>query len=166
MEPDRGAEELIGELSRRGATMAVAESCTGGLVASTLTAVPGASRVLWGSAVVYGVGAKERMLGLDRSLLQREGSVSATVTEALAAAVLERSGVDLAAAVTGWAGPGSDGPDPVGTVYVALADGAGSSVRRLRLDGDRSAVRRQATTELIAGALGWIRGGGGERDDR
>lgn len=165
MSGDPRGIQLVRELSRQGKRIALAESCTGGVVAATLTAVPGASRVLWGSAVVYTVAAKEAMLGLDPTLLRQAGTVSATVTEALAVALLERSSADLAAAVTGWAGPDSDGPDPVGTVYLALAEEGGCELRRLQLQGDREGVRRRAAGELIAWALEHVRRLDGGGDD-
>jgi PncC family amidohydrolase len=102
--------------------MAVAESCTGGLVADLLTRVPGASRVFWGAFVSYTVKAKVKMLGLDEEFVKRYGAVSGETARAMARGALERSGADMAVSVTGLAGPDGDGtPTPVGTVWIGTA---------------------------------------------
>ncbi len=129
---------LLGE---RGATLATAESATGGDIAARLARVPGASQALLGSVVVYATEAKQRLLEVAPALLADHGPVSAEVTEALAAAVRERFGADYAIAVTGVAGPATLDDLPVGTGFWALAhpDG-GVEVHGRRIPGDRGQV--------------------------
>jgi PncC family amidohydrolase len=147
------AERLAEVLRGRRETLAVAESCTGGLLAAYLTEVPGSSEYLWGGAVVYSAAAKQRILGLDAAFVEQHGTVSSETTEALASAAREVSGSTYGAAITGWAGPtGGDELDPVGTVYVALAKPNGVETRRYRFGGERSEVRREA----VVSAIGWL----------
>jgi nicotinamide-nucleotide amidase len=140
---------LLGLLAARGETLALAESATAGAISSRLADVPGASRVLVGSLVVYADAAKTRLAGLDAGLVAREGAVSAQVTAALARAARERAGADWGLAVTGVAGPGAvEGPDgvevPVGTCHWAVATPDGEVVvEGHRLTGDRPAVRER-----------------------
>jgi nicotinamide-nucleotide amidase len=118
---------VVHALEHAGATVALAESCTGGLAASMLAAVPGASDVMVLSAVVYQDRAKSILLGLDPELVRREGAVSAKVTRALAEAARDRGEATYGLAITGWAGPGGGTQqDPVGTVYLCLAGPVGS----------------------------------------
>ncbi len=151
MSPSRAASvsELLKRLRAAGQRLAVAESCTGGDVLSLLTAPAGASDCVWGGAVVYTADAKASLAGLARGWVLKQGVVSAAVTEALALGIRERSGVELGAAVTGWAGPTSKGPDPVGTVYLAVAGPYGCCCRRKQLHGDRAAVRAAAAGALL-----------------
>jgi PncC family amidohydrolase len=144
----------VGELLRqRQESLALAESCTGGLIAAAMTTVAGSSDYLWGSAVVYSAEAKQAMLGLDDAILDEYGTVSGETTAALAAEVKRLSGVTFGLAVTGWAGPeGGNDADPVGTVYLALASPEGSETRRFSFAGDREAVREQA----LVSALEWL----------
>lgn len=141
-------EEVVGRLLReRGRRVAVAESCTGGLVASRLTDVPGSSAYFDAGWVVYGNGAKVALLGVDGSAIERHGAVSEPVARMMAIGARDRGGADYGIGITGVAGPGGGAPDkPVGTVFVALAgpDGA-MRVRRLRLPGEREQVKRQAS---------------------
>jgi len=144
----------VGELLRQGqASLALAESCTGGLIAAAMTTVAGSSDYLWGSAVVYSAAAKQTMLGLDDAILDEHGTVSRETTAALAAEVRRISGATHGLAVTGWAGPGGGSDvDPVGTVYLALASADGSETRRCSFAGDREAIREQA----LVSALEWL----------
>ncbi len=133
---------LVGLLRERGLTVALAESCTAGLVAARLADTPGASAVLRGGVVAYADALKESLLGVDRALLRRHGAVSGPVAEAMARGVRERTGADLAGAVTGVAGPGGGSRGkPVGTVWFAVADGEGVRSLRRRFHGDRAFVR-------------------------
>jgi PncC family amidohydrolase len=149
------AEALIQKLSVEGRTLALAESCTAGLVADTLARIPGASRVLWGSFVCYSAGAKVSMLGLDRKRLERYGLVSEETARDMVRGALEKSGAAIAAAVTGLAGPEGDGSAvPVGTVWIAAALGgkkAGGSPRVLdfHFQGARNEVRLQAAVAVL-----------------
>jgi nicotinamide-nucleotide amidase len=141
-----GLPEVVGNLLRdRRLTLALAESCTGGLVAELVTQAPGASDFFLGSAVTYANAAKRDLVGVPESLLERHGAVSAEVARAMADGARRALGSDLALALTGIAGPGG-GSDakPVGLVYCALSTGKGSLVRELRLRGWRDRIRRMA----------------------
>ena len=137
-------------LLSRGERLAVAESCTGGRVAARLASVPGASRWLWGSAVVYTAGAKGAVLGLRAELLERRGTVSEATTVEMARAVRELASVEWSAAVTCWAGPeGGTDVDPVGTAYLAVVGAERVECRRERFVGERSRVCAAATSALL-----------------
>ncbi len=125
---DAVGEALVG----RGATLALAESCTGGLVAKLCTDVPGASAWLLESAVTYANDAKTRRLGVSEALLAERGAVSEEVARAMAEGARATAGADYAVAVTGIAGPAGGTPDkPVGTVHFAVA-GPGGTVHKVR----------------------------------
>lgn len=131
-----------------GLRVATAESCTGGLVAYLLTEVPGASAYFRGGVVAYANEAKVALCGVDPALLEAHGAVSAQVARAMALGVRARFGADLACAVTGIAGPeGGTAAKPVGLTYVAVADPAEITVRRVVWSGDRHANKR-ASAEL------------------
>ena len=140
-------EEVVGlRLAVGGFTLAVAESCTGGLIAHRLTEVPGSSTYFMEGVVTYSNGAKTRLLGVPAELIEARGAVSAEVAEAMAEGVKLRAGTDFGLAVTGVAGPGGGTPEkPVGLVYVALADDAHTEHRRLMLPGDRHLIRWRAS---------------------
>jgi nicotinamide-nucleotide amidase len=146
-EDERPVAELVLELcEERGSTLATAESCTGGLVASRLTAVPGASRVFLGGVVAYANEVKAAELGVPRAVLERHGAVSAEAAEAMAHGVRERLGARVAVAVTGIAGPGGGTPEkPVGLVFVHACAPDGEHGVRSELPGDRELVRGRAT---------------------
>ena len=146
---------LVETLAARGKTMAAAESCTAGLVADRIAAVPGASRVFWGSFVTYMTDAKAVMLGLDRDALVKNGAVSGEPARAMAEAALLKSGASLAVSVTGLAGPSGDGTSvPVGTVWIATAlPGGPPSARVFHLEGGRETVRRAAAEAALREAL-------------
>jgi nicotinamide-nucleotide amidase len=143
---ERPVAELVLELCRRrGWTLATAESCTGGLVAARLTDVSGASDVFVGSVVAYADEVK-RGLGVPEELLHEHGAVSAEAAAAMAAGVRPALGADVAAAVTGIAGPGGGSPDkPVGLVFISVASPDAGSTERFVLPGDREAVRARST---------------------
>lgn len=132
-----------------GEWLAVAESCTGGLLAARLTDPPGASSRIAGGVVAYSDAAKTDLLGVDPHLVERHGAVSGEVAEAMADGALERFGATVAVAVTGIAGPGGGSEDkPVGTVFwcVKRAGEDEGLVRGVRLPGDRAEVRDRAVT--------------------
>lgn len=133
-------EEVVGRLLKeRKLTLAVAESCTGGLVGHRLTEVPGSSAYFERGVVVYSNEAKQALLGVPAELLAAHGAVSGPVVEAMARGVRERAGTDLGLGVTGIAGPEGGSPaKPVGTVFIALASPGGVQVRRFSFGGDRS----------------------------
>ena len=134
------ARRLLEACVKRGLTVATAESCTGGLVAHTITQVPGSSAYLAGGIVSYADRLKVDVLGVPAAVLAAHGAVSAQVARAMADGVRTRLGVDLAASVTGIAGPDGGGPaKPVGLTYIAVADRAGVEVRRFVWRGDRAA---------------------------
>jgi PncC family amidohydrolase len=134
------AERLQGICLGRSLTVGTAESCTGGLVASAITDVPGSSGYFRGAVVAYADETKEGLLGVPADVLAAHGAVSAQVARAMAAGARDRLGVDLAAAVTGVAGPGGGSEaKPVGLTYVAVADRSGVEVRRHQWTGDRIA---------------------------
>ena len=151
-------------LRRRGETLAVAESCTGGLLGGALTAVPGSSDVFWGGVIAYADEAKRRLLGVEGDVLARTGAVSETTALAMARGMRERSGVDRAVSVTGIAGPGGGTPEkPVGTVWIGLAGPGGVRSELLELAGDRAEIRRQTVDRALT--LLVERVGSGERHD-
>ncbi|MEW6225991.1 MAG: nicotinamide-nucleotide amidohydrolase family protein [Chloroflexota bacterium] len=137
----------------RGLSVATAESCTGGLVAHLLTEVPGSSACLRGGIVAYADEVKRSLLDVPAAVLAAHGAVSAQVAVAMAEGVRARLGTDLAVAVTGVAGPdGGSEAKPVGLVYVAVAGGGPTTVRRFLWPGDRSANKRdsaRAALELL-----------------
>lgn len=140
----------------RGLTVAVAESCTGGLIAAAITEIPGSSGYFLGGIVSYSNAAKEALLDVPRSLLEEHGAVSREVAAAMAAGARARFGSDLAVAVTGVAGPdGGTHEKPVGLVYLAVADARGSVVVQKqpepeRAERDRGAIREAAATAALA----------------
>lgn len=146
MTPERAA---LDALTGAGLTLAIAESCTGGLIASRLTALPGASRALLRAEVPYANEAKID-LGVSPGLLEAHGAVSAEVAADMARAVRERAGADLGLSATCIAGPSGATPaKPVGLAFAAVAGPEGIDVRRLDLAGSRAWVREQ----LLEGAL-------------
>jgi nicotinamide-nucleotide amidase len=148
-------ESVIGRLlAERGRSIAVAESCTGGLVAERITDVPGASDYFLGGVVAYANAAKQAQLGVPAELLARHGAVSEPVARAMAEGVRERFASDLGVATTGISGPGGGTADkPVGLVWVALADAGHTHAGRFVFPLDRSRHRR-LTAQL---ALDWVR---------
>jgi nicotinamide-nucleotide amidase len=144
-------EAVLGNgLRLRRLTLATAESCTGGLVAQRITAVPGASDYFAGGAVTYTNQAKAQWLGVSGELIDRLGPVSGEVAEAMARGIRKIAGSSIGISVTGIAGPdGGTEAVPVGTVYVGLADEAGSSNKRLILAGDRHLIRSRAATAAM-----------------
>jgi PncC family amidohydrolase len=155
------AEQLQRVSVARGITVAVAESCTGGLVAATITAVPGSSGYFLGGVVSYANAVKEALLDVPAHVLEAHGAVSAQVALAMAAGARGRLGAALAASVTGVAGPdGGSEAKPVGLTYVGLADVAGTEVRRFTFAGDRADNREAAARVVLEGLLERAAGGG------
>jgi PncC family amidohydrolase len=145
------ARTLGERLLDRGLSVACAESCSGGLLSATLTAVPGSSRYLRGGIVAYANDTKISLLGVDADLLQRLGAVSPQVAEAMAVGVAARLGADLGLAITGIAGPGSEGTGkPVGLIYVGACLGSRTQVVELRESGDRENNRSASVTAALA----------------
>jgi PncC family amidohydrolase len=148
---EKTAEELVDKLKSLSLTLALAESCTAGMVSGFLANIPGASSVLWGSFVCYTKEAKVSMLGLDNGALSVHGLVSRETAISMAAGALNKSGADLAASVTGLAGPQGDGSDvPVGTVWAAAAIRNGeTTAREFHFSGSRNSVRVRAAIAVL-----------------
>jgi nicotinamide-nucleotide amidase len=147
------AKRLLDLYRKRGMRVATAESCTGGLVASTLTAIAGSSDVFECSFVTYSNGAKQKLLGVPVGILRRYGAVSAETAAAMAKAALERSDADCAVSITGIAGPsGGSKQKPVGLVHFAAASRNGEMLARRRLFGNigRDRVRELSVVEAFA----------------
>lgn len=144
-------EEVVGAiLKARGETLAVAESCTGGLISMRLTEVPGSSAYFLEGAVTYSNDAKIRHLDVPAAIIADHGAVSAETAEAMAKGMRERAGTDYAIAVTGIAGPdGGTAEKPVGTVYIGYADGNGTRSLRLTLPGDRHLIRWRSSQAAL-----------------
>ncbi len=139
------ASLVIESARARGRTLAVAESCTGGMLGGALTRVPGASAAFLGGVIAYGNAVKEIQLGVPRAVLEEQGAVSAESAAAMAEGVRERLGADLAIAITGVAGPdGGTDEKPVGLVWFGLADSTGTRTERRLLFGGREAIRARA----------------------
>lgn len=147
---DELASRVIEIFREKGLSLALAESCTGGMIAETITNVAGASDIFYGSAVTYVNSAKEHILGVTRETLEKHGAVSSECAEEMACGARRVYGADVAMSVTGIAGPGggSEGK-PVGTVWFGLATKDGAETFRRRFDGDRAAVRRQTVEEVL-----------------
>jgi len=149
------AEVVIKMLRKAEKTVAVAESCTGGLLCCAFSDVPGASKVFRGGVVCYINEVKQELLGVDESILMQHGAVSCETAVALAAGAQERLDSDYALSVTGFAGPdgGEPGAAPVGTVFIGFASAEGVWSRKLFIAGSRQSVRERATVT----ALDWLR---------
>lgn len=144
-------------LAAKGLKIAVAESCTGGLIGHRLTQAPGASRYFDRGAVCYSNQAKREMLGVEEQTLDAHGAVSEETARAMAQGILARSGADIALAVTGIAGPEGGSPEkPVGTVIIALARGEEVSARRFLFSGGRREIKlltAETALDLVRRAL-------------
>jgi len=148
--------QVLRLLQERGLTVAVAESCTGGLIGHRLTGVPGSSTSFLGGVVAYHNNVKANVLGVSRELLASEGAVNEAVAVAMARGVRRLLGAEIGVSVTGIAGPGGGGPGkPVGLVYMALDDGRGQGIRQRHVwRGDRWQNKERSA----AAALRMLRG--------
>lgn len=144
-------EQIVGYyLQMRNATLAVAESCTGGLLAERITSVSGSSRYFAGGAVVYSNGLKTSLADVPANLIAKHGAVSREVAAALAEGIRKRSGTILGVGITGVAGPTGGTPEkPVGLVFHALASASGTEVLERNFPGDRKRVRFFATQQAL-----------------
>jgi nicotinamide-nucleotide amidase len=148
------AQVVLDELRARGATFAVAESCTGGLLSNAFTDIPGASKIFLGSVVAYTNDAKVQLLDIPESILQQHDAVSAETAVAMVTGAAERFGAAYALSVTGLAGPDGDSSDiPVGTVFFGYFSPNGAWSRKMFFTGDRLTVKARAVTA----ALDWMR---------
>jgi nicotinamide-nucleotide amidase len=131
--------------------LGTAESCTGGLVGGRLTAIPGSSDVFMGGVICYSNDLKTALLGVEPALIAADGAVSESVACAMALGAIRALGVDLSVSVTGIAGPGGGSEaKPVGTVWLAVADGEAVEARRIQIPGDRHNVRVRAAQAALA----------------
>jgi nicotinamide-nucleotide amidase len=144
-------EQIVGYyLQMRNATLAVAESCTGGLLAERITSVSGSSRYFVGGAVVYSNQLKTAFADVPADLIEKHGAVSGEVAGALAEGIRRRTGATLGLGVTGVAGPtGGTAEKPVGLVFHALASDGGTEVAERRFPGDRKRIRRFASQQAL-----------------
>jgi nicotinamide-nucleotide amidase len=150
------AARVLGLLTERGETLAVAESLTGGLVAAELTSVPGASRAFRGSLTAYATSLKQQLLGVDAGLLAARGAVDAEVARQMAAGARKALGADWGIATTGVAGPEPQDGQPVGTVFVAVEGPVGKGkVVALRLNDGRAEIRMESVRRVLA-LLSWV----------
>lgn len=148
------AKVVLDELRARESTLAVAESCTGGLLSNAFTDIPGASKVFAGGVVCYTNDAKVQMIDVPEDILMQHGAVSAEAAVAMVTGVAECLGADYALSVTGFAGPGGgDESTPVGTIFLGYASPVGVWSRKVVYSGDRLAVKARAVTT----ALDWMR---------
>ena len=148
------AQVVLDELRSREASLAIAESCTGGLLASAFTDIPGASDIFLGGVVSYTNDAKVQLLDVPESLLEQHGAVSAETAVAMATGAAEKFGADYALSVTGLAGPGGGTPElPVGTVHLGYLSPNGAWSRQVLYSGDRLTIKARA----VHGALDWMR---------
>ena len=144
--------------SLQGKTLATAESCTGGMIGASLTAVAGSSSVFKGGIISYTNEVKHNLLKVSEDMLNRFGAVSAPVAEAMAAGARMALGADVAVSVTGLAGPGGDEfGNPVGTVFVGYCDNAVCLSRQYLFSGNREQVRQQAADSALMLILEQIR---------
>jgi len=144
-------EQIVGYyLQMRNATLAVAESCTGGLVAERLTSVSGSSRYFLGGAVVYSNQLKTAYAGVPEEMIETQGAVSREVAGALAEGIRKKTGATLGLGITGVAGPtGGTDAKPVGLVFHALASDAGTEIVERKFAGDRKRIRRLASQQAL-----------------
>lgn len=149
------AAALLTLLERRAATLATAESLTGGLLGAGITRVPGASRVYLGGVVAYATEVKRRLLGIEQDLVDQYGVVSAECARAMADGVRQLLGSTYGLSTTGVAGPQSQEGRPVGTVFVGVAGPGLLTAVALELNGDRDRVRERTCGEALS-ALGGI----------
>ena len=153
-------EEKLGLLLReKGMRIAVAESCTGGLIGARITDVAGSSDYFEAGLVTYSNRAKERFLSVPHEVIAAKGSVSPETAEAMARGVRVATGADIGVAVTGIAGPGGGTPEkPVGLVYIGLAMADETITRRHQFQGDRTTVRQKTTEEALRLAIEVLEG--------
>ena len=145
------AEDLSEILSRKRITLSVAESCTGGMLGSMITSVPGSSRYFLGGVVSYSNDMKEELLKVPKHVMIKKGAVSEDVACSMAAGVRELFGSDISASITGVAGPGGGtASKPVGLVWIGISTKDGTFAKKFCFDGDRENVRSCAVGTAAA----------------
>jgi nicotinamide-nucleotide amidase len=144
------ANELLDLCRQKKLKIAIAESCTGGLLAALFTEIPGSSDVFERGFVTYSNESKNEMLGVDAGLIKKHGAVSEQVAIAMVQGTLAKSHADISIAVTGIAGPGGGtGKKPVGLVYIAVAIGKEVQTKQYNFKGDRNAIRLSAVEHAL-----------------
>ena len=156
-------DQKIARLFRdSGATLSVAESCSGGLISKRITDLPGSSGYFNLGVVTYSNSSKERVLGVPHELIEINGAVSSEVALAMAVGVRTLSGSDVTLATTGIAGPeGGTAEKPVGTVFIAIASRDGSEVFMHHFEGNREMVREATAEAALILLLNWFSPGSG-----
>ena len=135
----------------KGVSIAVAESCTAGLIASKLTTLPGSSSYFNGGVVAYQNEIKTKILGVSQSIIDEKTEVSVEVVNQMAKSVLEKFDANFAIATTGYAGPaGGTNKNPIGTVFIAIASVVGVVVSRFVFSGDRQSIVNQASESALS----------------
>ena len=147
---DRLARRVVEHLQKNDLTISAAESCTGGMIASTIINIPGSSTVLGSSFVTYSNQAKHLILGVPEEDIKTFGAVSEVVARKMAQGVRNISGADIGVSATGIAGPdgGTEGK-PVGLVYIAISSGRRIMCKKLKLSGSRQKIRKNTTREIL-----------------
>jgi len=153
-------EERLGELLReKRVRLAVAESCTGGLIASRITDIAGSSDYFEAGTVVYSNRAKQTFLSVPLEILEKHGAVSRETAETMAEGVRAKSGADIGLSVTGIAGPtGGSAEKPVGTVYIGLATGERLLFKKFQFEGGRLAIKEETTNEALQFVIDLLEG--------
>jgi PncC family amidohydrolase len=156
---EKRPEEVAGELLvQSGQTLALAESCTGGLLSSMLTDVAGSSRYFLGSVIAYHDDLKTALLGVPSSLIRRHGAVSAECALQMARGVRAVAGADIGISITGVAGPGGGTTaKPVGTVYIAIAAGNVENAERFNWDGTRAENKERSASAALELLISYLR---------
>lgn len=151
-------ENVVKYLCEQGITISTAESCTGGLLSSAITSIPGSSKIFWLGMCCYSERAKAEYLGVDKKVIERYGVYSAQTASAMAQAVRRKSGSSIGVGITGIAGPLSDEDGkPAGTVFVSVTDGEREIVKDLELyKGDIEPTRENIRYETVCRALGMV----------
>ena len=142
--------------TQKNLTIALAESCTGGLLAARITDAAGSSAYFLGGVVSYAYSAKEDLLGVSFDVLEKEGAVSETVVKQMARGARRRFGADVAIGITGIAGPGGGTAEkPVGLVWIGLSDESGSRAERFIWDSDREGNREKSVEAALEMLIAW-----------
>ena len=156
MEQSETAEKLVKLLKKKNLTVTTAESCTGGMIASAIVSVAGASACFKDGYITYSNEAKKKLLGVREDTLKQYTVVSAQVAQEMAAGAAAAAQSSLAVSVTGVAGPDPDEGNPVGLVYIGIAFEGSVYAARFQFKGSREEIRRQAACEALVLALGVV----------
>jgi len=137
-------------LRKKGKTVSVAESCTGGIISGLLTQLPGSSQFFILGIVTYNNTAKAKILGISPRLIAKKGAVSGEVAQRMAISVRKLSGADFGIGITGIAGPGgATTQQPLGTVFIAIASKKNVALRKFKFSGDRPMVRKKSARKAL-----------------